>query len=196
MLKSPTLYARPPETARIKPVRRVITGHDSQGRSIVLEDRHAPFVTTVGHEEFGITDVWHSSSLPADNEDDREPCSPRIELEPRAAGNLIRIVQFPPDRDYVGKVDAKDVFGDVGASGLSAMSTDSEKPHDLMHKTNTVDYIVVISGEIYAVLDTGETLLRAGDVLIQRGTNHAWSNRSDSPCFVAAILNGAKPIAR
>jgi quercetin dioxygenase-like cupin family protein len=64
-----------------------------------------------------------------------------------------------------------------------------------MHKTDTVDYCVVLSGEIWAVLDESEVLLRAGDCLVQRGTNHAWSNRSDEPCLIAFVLMAAKRTA-
>jgi quercetin dioxygenase-like cupin family protein len=60
--------------------------------------------------------------------------------------------------------------------------------HPGMHKTNTLDYAVVLSGEIYAVMDEDEVLLNAGDCLIQRGTNHAWSNRTDQPCRIAFVL--------
>jgi len=62
------------------------------------------------------------------------------------------------------------------------------------HRTETVDYAIVLSGEIYALMDEGETLMKAGDCLVQRGTNHAWANRSDAPCLVAFILVNAKPV--
>ena len=68
--------------------------------------------------------------------------------------------------------------------------------HPGMHRTDTVDYAVVVSGEIWAVMDEGETLLRAGDCLVQRGTSHAWSNRSDRPCRVAFVLVSARPLGR
>ncbi|MGE8430928.1 MAG: cupin domain-containing protein [Sphingobacterium sp.] len=61
-------------------------------------------------------------------------------------------------------------------------------PHPLMHQTASLDYIVILSGEIYLITDTEETLLQAGDIVIQRGTNHAWSNRSDQMCLQLAIL--------
>ena len=64
----------------------------------------------------------------------------------------------------------------------------------MMHKTDTVDYIIVLKGEIYAVMETGEKLLRAGDILVQRGTNHSWSVRGNEPCIVAAVLVSAKPV--
>jgi quercetin dioxygenase-like cupin family protein len=63
-----------------------------------------------------------------------------------------------------------------------------------MHKTDTIDYAIVVSGEIYAVMEKGEVLLRAGDSLIQRGTNHAWSNRTEEPCVVAFVMVSAKPV--
>ena len=64
----------------------------------------------------------------------------------------------------------------------------------MMHATATVDYIIVLKGEIYALMDEGETLLKAGDILIQRGTNHSWSVRGNEPCIVAAVLVGANPV--
>ena len=64
----------------------------------------------------------------------------------------------------------------------------------MMHKTATVDYIIVIKGEIWAIMDKGETLLKPGDVLVQRGTNHSWSVRGDEPCVIAAVLVSAEPV--
>ena len=65
----------------------------------------------------------------------------------------------------------------------------------MMHKTSTVDYIIVLKGEIYAIMDNSETLLKAGDVLVQRGTNHSWSVRGNEPCIIAAVLVSADPVA-
>jgi quercetin dioxygenase-like cupin family protein len=76
----------------------------------------------------------------------------------------------------------------MGKSGSQALSKAGAPRHPFMHKTVSVDYAIVISGEIWAVLDQDEVLMRAGDVLIQRGTNHAWSNRSDKPCVMAFVL--------
>jgi uncharacterized cupin superfamily protein len=68
----------------------------------------------------------------------------------------------------------------------------ANKRHPGFHKTDTIDYAIVLSGEIYALMDDGEVLLKAGDVLIQRGTNHAWSNRSDQPCRIAISSHDAE----
>ena len=64
----------------------------------------------------------------------------------------------------------------------------------MMHKTSTIDYLIVLKGEIWAILDTGEVCLKAGDVMIQRGTNHSWSVRTDEPCLLAAVLVNADPV--
>ena len=66
--------------------------------------------------------------------------------------------------------------------------------HPGFHKTDTIDYAIVLSGEIYALMDEGEVLLKAGDVLVQRGTNHAWSNRTEAPCCIAFVLIDAEPV--
>lgn len=77
----------------------------------------------------------------------------------------------------------------------SAVVTDRGSPrHPGFHKTSSVDYAIVLSGEIYALMDEGEVLLKAGDVLVQRGTNHAWSNRTDAPACLAFVLVDAEPV--
>jgi len=101
------------------------------------------------------------------------------------------VVEFPPDK-AAGGFDREAAFAAMGAG--HAMDPDGSR-HPGMHKTASVDYAIVLSGEIYALMDEGETLLRAGDCLVQRGTNHAWSNRSDAPCLVAFILVSATPLA-
>ena len=80
----------------------------------------------------------------------------------------------------------KDAFAEIGDAHASTVKAKS--PHPLMHRTESVDYGIVISGEMTLVLDKGETLLKAGDVVIQRGTNHAWANRSGKPCRMLFIL--------
>ena len=161
---------------------------------MIASDGPCVVTQAIWHPDFSINDAWRAERLPDDNESTREPCTSPMELEPSPTGNVVRIVQFPPDRLYTKGVDVKDGFDALGSTGSSAAAGYEGAPHPLMHRTNSVDYIIVISGEVYAVMETGETLLRQGDVLIQRGTNHAWSNRSDKPCVIVAILNAAKPL--
>lgn len=146
------------------------------------------------HRDFVVNDAWLVDSLPANNQEYTDPCR-SVELEPPAVGNVFRIIQFPPDAEYLDELDAHNGLSALGESGAESFTGNETSPHPLMHQTNSVDYVVVIKGEIYVVLENGETLLRPGDVLIQRGTNHAWSNRSSEPCIIAGVLNAANPVA-
>jgi quercetin dioxygenase-like cupin family protein len=175
----------------IKPIRRIITGHDARGRSIFVSDEPSPHVLTLpGRPDFALTDLWVTDGAPASNAGSADAARRRMSLEPPRNGTIFRIVVFPPDA-AAGGFDRAAAFRAMGAS--HAMDPDASR-HPAMHRTDTVDYAIVLSGEIWALMDEGETLLRAGDVLVQRGTNHAWSNRSDGPCLVAFILVSARPV--
>lgn len=180
-------------TSNIKPIRRVVTGHDEQGRSILLEDGPSPFVLASNGEAGPVvTDLWKSFCAPADNAVNVEPCSSKVTLAPPANGSLLRVVQFPPDSRYMKNWDEHAAFA---AMGHTVSGTQTRKGDTVgMHCTRSLDYAIVLSGEIWAVMDQGETLLRAGDVLVQRGTNHGWSNRGTHPALVAFVLLDAQPL--
>jgi hypothetical protein len=139
-----------------------------------------------------LTDLWRTKGAPASNAGNADAAAGRIRLEPPATGTILRIVEFPPDSAWRDSADAKKAFASIGASG----APDHGSADAMMHATATVDYIIVLKGEIWAILDKGETLLRQGDVMIQRGTNHSWSVRTNQPCVIAAVLVGAKPVGR
>jgi hypothetical protein len=173
---------------RIRPIRRIITGDDAAGRSTILQDAPSPHAMNMaGIDNFGVTDVWKTFGAPADLASDMDPCGSPITLAPPRNGTVFRIVEFPPDAAYLGTWNRHEAFASLGESGASAIDSSLSR-HEGMHRTQTVDYAFVISGEIWAVLDTAEVLMRAGDVLIQRGTNHAWSNRSDASALVGFVL--------
>ena len=174
----------------LRTIRRVITGHDSQGRSIIASDEASPNTIAISDSPaFGMTDLWVTHDAPADNAAPGDPATRKIVLEPPPRGTIFRVVEFPPDAQIAGKFDRVKAFEAIGAS--EALDPDGLR-HPGMHRTHSVDYAIVLSGEIWAVMDVGETLMRAGDCLIQRGTNHAWSNRSNQPCLVAFILVDAR----
>ena len=181
------------KTAPSSRTRRVVTGHGRDGRSCIISDAECAVSVSMHHPDFVVTDAWRVDSLPADNSTYVDPCR-AMELESKPTGNVVRIVQFPPDKDYLPGMDIKAAAAELGSTGAAALADYEGAPHPMMHKSNSLDYIIIISGEIYAVMEDGETLLRPGDVLIQRGTNHAWSNRSDGICVMAAILNGAEKL--
>ena len=174
-------------------VRRVVTGHDRDGKSVFVMDGEAPNVKEmISMPGLALTDLWETTGAPARNEGEKDAASRPVRLEPPASGTIVRIVEFPPDAQWRANVDAKAAFKSIGAGHAK----DAASADPMMHKTSTVDYIIVIRGEIYAIMDKGETLLKAGDVLIQRGTNHSWSVRGNEPCIVAAVLVNAKPVGK
>jgi uncharacterized cupin superfamily protein len=117
-------------------------------------------------------------------------------LEPPRGGSVCRVVTFPPDDSYKGKVGKKEVQAFYQAMGSPAASTFTASAlHPYMQKTQTLDFCLVLEGEITLILDAQEVALRAGDTVVQRGTNHAWSNRSDQPCVIAFVLIAARPAA-
>ncbi len=120
--------------------------------------------------------------------DRKNPSIARSACCPRKTASVFRVIKFPPEKDWIDNVDAeaaKSSFASIGAEGASDQD---EPPHPLMHKTETVDYAICLKGEIYLVLDDSEVLMKAGDTCIQRGTNHAWSNRSDEDCHMMFSL--------
>ncbi len=174
------------------PVRRVVTGHDPNGRSIIVSDGPAPCVYVPPRTpNVSLIDLWLTDSAPASNAGNADTTDKPLQLRPPRNGTVIRILELPPDkeRDYGG---TKEYFSKMGAG--EGVLDEGGKRHPGMHRTATVDYIVILSGEIWALMDEGEVLLRPGDCLIQRGTNHAWSNRSDAPCRFVAVLVDAAPL--
>lgn len=172
-------------------VRRVYTGHDANGRSVIVEDAPAPNVKEMASMPgLALTDLWETTGPLARNEGNADAADRPVRLEPPSGGSILRIVEFPPDKAWRDSADAKAAFESIGAGHAK----DKGSADPMMHKTATVDYIIVISGEIYAIVEEGEVLLKPGDVFIQRGTNHSWSVRGDEPCIIAAILVSAAPV--
>ena len=172
------------------PIRRVVTGHDAQGRATIAADGPPPHVVelsaipgTVFHE------IWSTLGAPAPVGNGPDPTLGPLTLPPPPHGTRIRFVDIPPDSEEFlahGAARMKDAFHEIGDAAASTVKADS--PHPLMHRTQSIDYGIVIEGEMTLVLEAGETRLRRGDVVIQRGTNHAWANRSGRPCRMLFVL--------
>lgn len=181
------------ENIKGRPIRRVVTGHNAAGQSVIMEDQASPFALAMPNVPgLVVTDLWKTFDTPADNSSTSEPCTKQITLTPPSGGSVLRVVQFPPDSGYMDTWDAHTSFSAMGSAVSLDHSADSKAG---MHRTHSVDYALVMSGEIWALMDADETLLQAGDVLVQRGTNHGWSNRSNEPALVAFVLIDAKPVA-
>jgi quercetin dioxygenase-like cupin family protein len=172
-------------------IRRVVTGHDASGKTIVLEDDLAPAVRTNPHRPGHISvDLWKTSASPVIvKAAEPDPTSGPKQLHPPPHGTVFRISEVPPETEAVRNMDptqAKAVFKAMGNESASTFS--QNKRHPFMHRTETIDYAVVLEGEIVMLLDDQDVHLKAGDVVIQRGTNHAWSNRSNKPCKMLYVL--------
>ena len=172
-------------------IRRVVTGHDENGKAIILSDGYATAVKTVPlWPGLVSTDIWKTNASPVViAKDEPDPTLGPRSLHPPPQGTVFRISIVPPETDAILKLDAnkaKEVFKGVGNADASTLGRGAR--HPLMHRTETLDYAVVLEGEITMLLDDSEVHLKAGDVVIQRGTNHAWSNRSGKPARMLYIL--------
>ena len=167
-------------------VRRIVV-FDENDKSRALMDGPAPDVRTdPARPGFASARIWLTDRTPARIGDVKDPTAGKHTLEPPRGGSLCRVVTFPPDAGWKGKVGAKEVQSYFAAMGSPGASTYSPKaPHPYMQKTRTLDFCLVLEGEITLVLDTEEVQLKAGDTVVQRGTNHAWSNRSGKSCVIA-----------
>ena len=180
-------------TEQAKPVRRIVVV-DENDRSKCVADGPSPDVRTdPARPGFSSTRIWVTDRTPARLKGVRESLGMPHTLEPPPGGSVCRVVTFPPDDSYRGKVGAKEVQAYFAAMGSPGASTFSPKaPHPYMQRTRTLDFCLVLDGEITLVLDTEEVHLTAGDTVVQRGTSHAWSNRSGRPCTIAFSSHDAK----
>lgn len=178
----------------LNPVRRIIAAHNENGESYIQEDGPAPNVTnTGGVEGYAWTELWVMDETPGSNAGNADAADRAISLQPPARGNVFRIVDIPPDTVRFGpNVDSAPQVAHVGGGDAYAAGAGSRHPG--FHKTRTVDYALVLEGEVVAMMDVGETPMGPGDVLIQRGTNHAWSNRTDKACRIAFVLVDAEEL--
>ena len=170
-------------------IRRVVTGHDANGRSVFISDGPTPHVKTSPHRPgVVINNLWATDAMPVATHGSTDPVTDSMKLEPVANGINFRVVEFAPETDYIANVSAEDAANAFGAMGADHALEGAAARHPFMHKTKTLDYGIVLSGEIYLMLDDDEVLMNAGDVCIQRATNHVWSNRSDEVCRIAFVL--------
>ena len=167
--------------------RVIVSGHDAAGRSIIAADGPPHRVRTVEERPgYRVSNLWALFGAPAAI-DDPDRVAEVQGLAPPPNGNVIRIIDYPPEPK--DPLDRKKMFD---ALFLKLFPDGRHLPPDAvhpgMHATATVDYAIVLQGEIYAVMEEGETLMRAGEVLIQRGTAHAWSNRSNDFARICFVL--------
>ena len=173
-------------------IRRVVTGHDETGRAVVLRDGDNPHKRVRAGRGSVSRLFWTTHEAPAALDDSADRAEGFSGTAPPPRGSVLRILDFPPftdeqiaafDNDYL----AREHGGHADAGHRRPPS------HPFMHRTQSLDYALVLQGEIDMKLDEEWVHLRAGDVLIQQATNHAWVNRSGADCRIAFVLLDAQP---
>ena len=165
-------------------IRRVVTKLDPSGKALVMLDERTPLVRPRGPAYVG--NLWVTEASPPDLSSRTDRGKTKIGLMPPKGGSVFRVVEFPPESDQLAHIGSGNMQDVVGAAGTPARGVPPR--HPLMHRTRTLDYAIIMSGEIDMLLDEGEVHLKAGDVVVQQATNHAWVNRSRAPCRIAFIL--------
>lgn len=157
--------------------RRVVTGRTPNGRSTVVSDGLAP--VTMQSDAFSLVETWRIAGLPTDFGPPETVDGPAA-LDPAPGQVLLRFCHFYPES---AGTDWEAALGAIG--GEETYDPEAERPG--VHETDTLDHIVVMSGQIHLLLDEAEVVLNPGDTLVQRGTSHSWSNRSSAPCVVMTV---------
>lgn len=169
--------------------KRVVTGHDSQGQAVIVESgptaNNFPLKAVPGTVFY---EVWNTASSPVLLDNGADPTDKPLQLSPGPLGSLIRVVDIPPDsvQNHISAQEAAAAFAEIGESHAGTGNADSK--HKMMHRTETLDYGIVTEGEVWMMLDGEEVQLKRGDIVVQRGTNHAWSNRTEQLARMVFIL--------
>ena len=167
-------------------MRRVITGHDENGKSIVVLD--GPPARSIGEDVGGLFELWNTDGNPINTKDNLDRADNEIILSPPENGSKFRYFQINPTPQGV-PMDimqnmAAEAFEKIGAAHHRVDTT----KHPAMHKTDTIDYIILLKGDVTLILDQEEVDIKPFDVVVQRGTNHAWVNNGNDPALLIAVL--------
>jgi hypothetical protein len=178
----------------LPPLRRIVTANDANGKSYFADDSDCPVrppnPKTPGAVKY---DVWATGALPVPV-DDPDRFGELKSIAPLRGGSVMHVLDIPPEptdpeeRERYVEMRLEEIRSRPPMPGVRYRIGDGAGAYG-MHETESVDYAIVVAGEIHAVLDAEERLMRQGDIMIQRGTNHSWINRSGKMCRMAFVLN-------
>ena len=174
----------------LPPIRRIVTALNGEGKSVIVEDGPPPAVRPSMRPGFHSRNIWATFGSPAPL-DDPDRSREVAGLMPPARGTVLKYIDFPPEPRDAAERDREAQASEARRPGTTEAGLRPQPQHPRhpgMHETDTIDYAIVLSGEIFAIMDEDETLMKTGDVLIQNATLHAWANRSDEPCRVLFVL--------
>jgi mannose-6-phosphate isomerase-like protein (cupin superfamily) len=171
-------------------IRRIVTGHDKQGMAIAALDGSLDL--SPRGEGVETTVLWITEETPADMSGNSDRAQRATGVPPPPNGSILRVVDFLPVTGEVkgdNAAMAKEMGIDVRVTGKGKHIN-----HPFMHRTKSIDYAIVLEGEIDMLMDDSEVHLKAGDILVQQGTNHAWVNKSGKVCRICFVLiDGVEP---
>ena len=173
-------------------MRRIVTGHNEKGKSIITLD--GPPARSIGEDVGGLFELWNTDGEEVISTDNLDRADQEIILSPPSGGTKFRYFQINPIPEGI----PEDVMQDMAAEAFEKIGAahhriDTSK-HPAMHKTDTIDYIILLKGDVTLILDEEEIDLEPFDVVVQRGTNHAWVNNGTEPALLIAVLVDSKII--
>ena len=167
-------------------MRRIITGHNAEGKSVVMHE--GPPARSIGEDVGGLYEIWNTESVPFTTKGFEDKAEIDIELEPSKGGTKFRYFQINPTPEGIPikilNEMAADAFDKINASHCRV----DVSRHPAMHKTDSIDYIILLKGDVTLILDEDEIDLKPFDTVVQRGTNHAWRNNGNEPALFIAVL--------
>jgi mannose-6-phosphate isomerase-like protein (cupin superfamily) len=167
-------------------MRRIVTGHNKEGRSIITID--GPPARSIGEDVGGLFELWNTDGNIIDTKDNLDRADQDIILSPPTGGTKFRYFQINPTPEGIPMEIMQEIAADAFEKiGAGHHRVDTSK-HPAMHKTETIDYIILLKGDVTLILDEDEVTLKPHDVVVQRGTNHAWVNNGDEPALLIAVL--------
>jgi mannose-6-phosphate isomerase-like protein (cupin superfamily) len=176
----------------MRQIRRCVIGTGTNGQSYTQFDHIAPVGLTFGKTgAAGL--LWTTQQTPIKNTGDDDPTLGPFQPLPGPGGTLFSFAIFPPEQEMDAQALAQDMRERGRALGVVGRFANPHK-HPGMHQTNTLDYTMILEGEIWLLTDKDEVLLKAGDTAICRGANHHWNNRTEKPCVALVVSIGAEPL--
>ena len=167
-------------------MRRIVTGHDEEGKSVITID--GPPARSLGEEAGGLYELWNTDGNEINTLDEIDRADSEVLLSPPIGGTKFRYFQINPTPEGVPadliEAATAEAFEKMGAAHHRVDTT----RHPAMHKTKTIDYIILLKGDVTLLLDNEEVDLKPFDVVVQRGTNHAWVNNGNEPALFIAVL--------
>ncbi len=167
-------------------LRRIITGHNNKGKSIISID--GPPSRILGEDVGGLFELWNTDGDAIDSRTNHDRADIDVKLSPPKNGTKFRYFAIKPTPKNI----PKEKIEEATARAFELMGAANERVdtsrHPAMHKTKTIDYIILLKGDITLLLDNDEVRLKPFDVVVQRGTNHAWVNNGDETALLIAVL--------